>query len=67
MPAKRRLDSGMADAGDDDAVVILDDDEEEEEEEKEEQGKAGRGRSMEFAPSEQRQQRFIKKASRLID
>jgi hypothetical protein len=71
--AKRRLDSGMADAaveGDDDVVMIVDDEEEEgsggrqrrQGEEEQEQEQEQERRSMDFVPSEQRQQRFIKKA-----
>jgi hypothetical protein len=57
-------DVGADQNGDDDVVVILD---EEEKEEEEDVGKgAGGKRSMDFAPSERRQQRFIKKASGLI-
>lgn len=54
----------QADADDDDDVVVLlsSDDDDENNEQKQEQP-SGAVRTMDFAPSEQRQQRFIKKVS----
>lgn len=53
----------QADTDDDDVVVLLSSDDDDENNEQKQEQPSGAVRTMDFAPSEQRQQRFIKKVS----